>query len=700
MTTATGLTAEALRKLERGHKEDPPGDIMSDFPRRGVLKAFEEVTTSEDDGSDSNLVGAGDDDDDGLFIGCGTGHHDDDSSSIAFSDIVLPTEENDPFLQELAEEQAARKAGIVIEESAPTPVVVIESAHTIAARSLAAKKDELIKLTHEELRERLETRLRPYMKVVLNKIPPHRPRKRPNCLFLNHLGTRRPIGPVPNPKKRKLATTSIATVLAKLPPVPVTAPSSPIKNTATPPSTTVQYVPKLLRNDKQWEEDLATDSKPPAKPAEAEKKPVAMVADKPVPTKKTDGDKQSETNRLKALKDMAKMMASNKAKNDAMKDMAAMKLGNVKDVVRQAPSPKAKKNCDPLLGKKILVEDALVSAPLVESPTKSPAGDKSKKGESNSRMSPFSGSLSPLANEEDLELHHEPLPLSLEGSFHHLTSDPEALLMLTGENPPFTPADSEALLKPAVKDTPLTHGSAHSKNKKKKQVRLLVPPFPAPDYSSSRAGHRPMLLSPEMDMFSASARQTMGRNCESTPRGDGLPPSPTMMQQYSEEYDIFYHYRDSSPHGAYRSRFYASSPRFQADPTNGRAYVTPDCFASSASPNRRTKVKQWEACQEELLMESYSSPSLLVDGYGEGASSYYDNSPEGGQNPRKSPIKRRPAPFGSNPTNNQKPVFRGNKSNEKKASSKSKTTPVKEATPQRKSNRMSKPAPKMRQTSV
>ena len=613
MTTAPGLTAEALRKMERKYKEDPPGDSMSDFTRRGVLKSPEEVTSEEDDGSDgSTPLGAGDDEDDGLFIGCG-GNHDDDGSSIAFSDIILPTEENDPFLQELAAEQAARKAGTVVRPP-PVPVVVVESAHTIAARSLAAKREEIISLTHEELRERLETRLRPYMKMALNKIPPRRPRKRPNCLFLNHLGSRRPIGPVPNPKKRKLAAASIAKVLAKLPPVPVTAPASPVRDTATVVSSTAQYVPKLLLDDKQWEEDLAPNSEP-VEPVEAKKKSVTAVAGKTVATKKTTGDKKSETTRMKALKDMAKMMASSKAKSDAMKDMAAMKLGNVKDAVRKADSQKSKKKYDPLLGTKILVEDALLDAPLFKSPIKSPASNKSK-GDSKSKVSPFSAVLSPLAtNKEDFELHHEPLPLSLEGSFHHLTSDPEALLMLTGEKTPLTPVEPEALLKSAFKGTPVTPGSALSKKKNKKQVRLMVPPFPAAGFSAG-AGRRPMLLSPEMDMFSASTPPRMSRNFDPA-RGDGLPPAPSMISQDSEDGGHVY-YGEISPRGAYRSRFY--TPRFQADPVEGHAYVTPDGLASSASPYRRTKVKQFEARQEEILMGSYPSPSLLAGDHGESLS--------------------------------------------------------------------------------
>jgi len=146
-------------------QQDPPGQVLHLPPLTAAgpfghsdgwgapQRRDPEVTSEDDDGDDDDdeaLLGTGDDEDDGLFIGCGGGgggiggnNNDDDDVSVAFSDIILPTEENDPFLQELKAEQEA--AGViqapflVVEQKPAPPAVTVPPPPTFSPHAIVAQ---------------------------------------------------------------------------------------------------------------------------------------------------------------------------------------------------------------------------------------------------------------------------------------------------------------------------------------------------------------------------------------------------------------------------------------------------------------------------------------------------------------------------------------------------------------------------------
>jgi len=240
-----------------------------------------------------------------------------------------------------------------VEQKPAPPAVTVPppptfSPHAIVAQNMANRKEELMKLSHQELRERLEKRLRPYMKIALNVVPASRPRKRPNCRFLNHFGSRRAVPPPQASKKRRLVQASAATIVAKETPVhikegsavvtglpqkkgpqvvPISAPSSPTKSTIVPCSDPAPcLLPKmLLDEDSLWKDDLVDTSTPIVKATRKSPSPTPLKAKKPKLSRKPDSAKSTVAAAAGKKEAPADKTAKVDRKAQALRDMALMR---------------------------------------------------------------------------------------------------------------------------------------------------------------------------------------------------------------------------------------------------------------------------------------------------------------------------------------------------------------------------------------
>ena len=379
---------DATGTSNTSRSRDPPGTLMTTSIMRNDLfddancwsdaeVNRQEVTSTDDENGvddSSEFLGEGDEEDDGMFVGCDEDDDDDDGdeddSSIAFSDIMLHTEEDDPFLLALKRRDHPTDAPTAAYYQArAVPRKPVFSAHKLVAYNMATNVPSITNMTPKELMECLEKRLRPYMKLPLT-LPPLRTRKRPNCLFLNHLGTRRPTPPRPV-KKRKVEEPVVKTTTQEVKPqtkvieptllpqdkavhklVLHTPPQEERKN-AYPmivPESPPQLLPKLL-TDGLWNDDLklpnATNSSPIAVPprqsskagaptSQAEpglslKKALSTVTENAIETRPEDNESQTKTaptcNSKKAeITKWAKHARKSTAgKEAALRDMEAMK---------------------------------------------------------------------------------------------------------------------------------------------------------------------------------------------------------------------------------------------------------------------------------------------------------------------------------------------------------------------------------------
>jgi hypothetical protein len=360
-------------------QRDPPGVLRINLYADGDCRSQYDgdnatpngSTKSEDEQDDVHMIEAGDDEDDGLYIGAKS----DDDSSIAFSDIVLPIEAEDPYLNELAAEAAARRLDLTEIDGPPMPPLVgapnkvhvrqerkaprppPSSAHVIVAHAVARKKTELGNLSQKELLECLEKRLRPYM-MLPRKLPLLRQRKRPNCLFLNHMGTRRP---APMPTKRKMhATTNIASTAdvtdmtplkkriltapqqGQMPtstpsehPTPVTAHSSPQRVGPRVAVETPYLLPKLL-TDSLWDDYLVEQRQAP--PKETTGPPLIPLANRKLaqllPAKKDEAVKRINDPTRGNASEPRKRMTATKVRAAKTNKNAPMKTKEEEDAKR------------------------------------------------------------------------------------------------------------------------------------------------------------------------------------------------------------------------------------------------------------------------------------------------------------------------------------------------------------------------------
>jgi hypothetical protein len=459
---------------------DPPGISRTDLDAAGDCSSHHDghsantSTTSDaaretqDEQDNVHMIEEGDDEDDGLYIGATS----DDDSTIAFSDIVLPTEDEDPYLKELAAEEEARtldqseidelpmpplgeypmRVHVQQEHKVPRPIPL--SAHDTVSHAVATKQTELEKLTQKELLECLEKRLRPYM-MLPPKLPPIRHRKRPNCLFLNHMGTRLPIGPLP--KKRKMAATAIAptesmtamsplkkrTLTVVLPqqgqmptkmpsehPTLVTAPPSPQRIVPVIAISAPSLLPKLL-TDSLWNDDLIEQSQatptidPPLIPFGSPKSVPPSPANKGAVWKTTKGMTEGRNSEPKNLSKATDVRATKIKKKVPMttKEEDDAKRAEVFKVI------KASMTAIP-----IQVSNARKAGGVVDPPgtpptyCDSPASATTPKAickeeTSESSISANSSSQNDVRDEDEAVLvgssgFHEPLSPSRENSFH------------------------------------------------------------------------------------------------------------------------------------------------------------------------------------------------------------------------------------------------------------------------------------------
>ncbi|CAB9505759.1 expressed unknown protein [Seminavis robusta] len=758
------LTEENLQQWDSRHQplKDPPGLVRDDSYARGDGWSPTNTTSEDTEDEEIHLVEGGDDEDDGLFIGATS--HDDDDSTIAFSDIVLPTEEEDPFLLELAAEEAARDEELQKEQvpqaptsddailsSTPTdtpteapkmirrddqeePESVRFSAHVIVAHALERKRAQLAQLTQAQLLAKLEERLRPYMHLP-KSLPPLRRRKRPNCLFLNHMGTRRP----PAPKKRKMAAASVAMMkplkkrvtTAPTPthqqepvaaavtpePTPITAPSSPQRVVA--PVTTLPscvgspMLPKLL-TDSMWQDDLVQDppsrseelsveppvpfqaeeplmaalEKPseasiPDKPAAVEKPPSAALeqplaavenvkssssptmmstptgkkrdSSKPKVVKKRKRASTSRTeNKVKKTKATPAMNASEKEREDAKrKEVFKVIMASMTPSPHSLQANKNNNKSHPMLRNK--------PQKAADPPGEKPAA---------SVVTPMTTTTSRIRQGDNEEMSlaslHEPLDPSLENSFqyvpsrhhddvlsslanghdddllsaahsnheeedHHLYDSPKSVAPRRVKV--MSPPEETLQLHDDLDEDHDDHSGEHclpSNNSTKLKKQIPPPSFVTLDTRSLppnggrgprrfvSMAHRPMLLSPEMDVVAPCARYAgyddpyelaiPDHDDHMSPSSPLVAPrrvihmsSPKMPMSTRPDYqssELYYARRTSLP--------YASLSMDYWSPTSPKPIVTPDAFAS---PYRRTKVLHPESMDHgDMMMMSLDVP--------------------------------------------------------------------------------------------
>jgi len=356
-----------------------------------------------------------------------------------------------------------------------------------------------------------------------------------------------------------------------------------------------------------------------------------------------------------------------------MKDMAAMKMHNVAEVVNQAYSSSISLESspvpmhDPILGKSVVTPST---------PNRECISSDNDSLSISSKFGTVSNDNAAAAIDEDDEdslfSMNDPLPLSLEGSFHHLTSNPEALSMLVGE---------EQFPVPTARPVSALKKHQQSKKKKKKQVRVMllsevyIADNEEPAYTSPRPERRcstsmvpvrtldsgrhcskvrPMLLSPEIDMFADTAQYEYS-HCQDMSESDYSSPStPPPMASGRRVVHMMPAYTNTSFPDEDEDYY---NDNYLSYATAAAPYITPDAMASN-SPFRSTKVLHLEPGQEEMLLRSYTSPPL-ADHYGGGYSDYYFEQPEDEQSPSLDPYYRQQhGNFASNPAQKQSLAIR------------------------------------------
>jgi len=313
------------------------------------------------------------------------------------------------------------------------------------------------------------------MRTSLNQLPQPRQRKRPICVFLNHFGTRRSTRPQSSAAKKLKVSLSLkesATVAKKLPlnfqhTDSTFTVSSLTKQALVSDGPSPCVLPKLLTDTDPWASDLADGTADTANTIlhqvaasngaaanedidsadtragtevtqhlqrvawKARKSTHRITSKSSKATVKAIGktkrkmvaSKKAEAARAKALKKLALQAAHEKAKRDAFKDMAAMRIVNISEIVKDtntSSSLKEMKASEHVSGKTTGRDDSATTQSSIVDIT----ADESTCGPANKPTADFP---------REQESLHEPLPLFevfREDPFEHLVSDHEVFHML------------------------------------------------------------------------------------------------------------------------------------------------------------------------------------------------------------------------------------------------------------------------------